>query len=364
MKVLIRIVAAIALGLLLAPTPAEAHVRSTTGFSEISQHDGQVRYALSLEFDLLAATLGLGQNALDAADDEERVAVLAASEQRIGSYVGDNLRLFLDGVQCESAVEDTGVESREGMSYAVVTTSYSCPGPAGGGYTVAYGVFSDAESVVDDHTNIVDYDLGGHRGRVVLDAGHRAFTTGSGGLLGSTSRFVKLGSEHIFAGIDHLLFVVALLLGARSVTSVVKVASAFTVAHSVTLALAVLGWVEVPSEIVEPLIALSIAYVAAENLLGGASPHRVVVVFGFGLLHGLGFASGLQLTGGMSWTVVSSLVGFNVGVELGQGLLIAVLFPTLLALRRLQWAPLAHAGATSVVAVVGLTWFFQRLTFT
>ena len=99
MKVLIRIAAAIVLGLLLAPTPVQAHVTSTTGFSEISQHGGQVRYELSLEYDLLAATLGLGQDALDATDDGERAAVLAASEERIGSYLGDNLRLDLEGAQ-------------------------------------------------------------------------------------------------------------------------------------------------------------------------------------------------------------------------------------------------------------------------
>lgn len=144
MKVLTRIVAAIALGLLMAPRAAEAHVRSTTGFSQVSQHDGQVRYELSLEFELLAATLGLGQDALDAADDGERAAALAASEERIGSYVSDNLRLSLDDVRCESAVEETGVGSRDGVSYAVVTTSYTCPGPADGGYTVSYGVFSDS----------------------------------------------------------------------------------------------------------------------------------------------------------------------------------------------------------------------------
>lgn len=342
-------------------SPAGAHVRSSAGYSEIrSAGDGDVRYELYLEYDLLARAAGFDADAASSAS----ASVLAAGRRDVAAYVAPQVRVFLDGAACDAELEDTAVEERQDVAYARLTLAYACPGSSTGSYRVDYDVFSDGDAVVDDHTNIVDYDLGGHRGRVVLDAGHRAFTAGSGGVLASTSRFVGLGLEHIFGGIDHVLFVVALLLGARSVTSVVKVASAFTVAHSVTLALAVLGWVEVPSQIVEPLIALSIAYVAAENLLGGASPHRVAVVFGFGLLHGLGFASGLQLTGGMSWALVTSLVGFNVGVELGQGLLIAVLFPALLALRRLQWAPLAHTGATAAVALVGLAWFFQRITLT
>ena len=362
MKVLNRIVAAIALGLLLAPMPAEAHVRSTTGFSEVSEHGGQVRYALSLEFDLLAATLGLGQDALDAADDGERAAALAASEQRIGSYVGDNVRLFLDGVRCESDVEDTGVESREGVPYAVVTTSYTCPGPAGGGYTVSYGVFSDTESVVDDHTNIVTYDLDDTSGQFVFDAGHRQLSIGQSGLLASSTRFLALGVEHIAQGTDHLMFVVALLLGARGLRNVMALAAAFTAAHSVTLALAAFGWVAMPADIVEPLIALSIAYVAADNLLGGAMRHRIPLTFGFGLLHGLGFASALTFDSGFSWQMLSSLMTFNLGIEVGQALVILALFPALTWIRRrFAWSPVAHAVATSVIAILGLTWFFTRL---
>ncbi len=362
MKVLTRIAAAITLGLLLAPTPADAHVRSTTGFSEISQHGGQVRYSLSLEFDVLAATLGLGQGALDAADDGEQAAVLAASEERVGSYVRENLRLFLDGVRCDSAVEDTGVESRDGIAYAVVTTSFNCPGRAGGGYTLSYGVFSDAESVVDDHTNIVVYDLEDETGQFVFDAGHRQLSIGQSGVLSSSTRFLTMGIDHIAEGTDHLLFVVALLLGARGLRNVMALGAAFTVAHSVTLAFAAFGWVALPAQVVEPLIALSIAFVAADNLLGGAMRHRIPLTFGFGLLHGLGFASALTFNSDFSWQMLTSLLSFNLGIEVGQSLVILALFPALTWMRRrFAWSPVAHAVATSAIALLGLTWFFTRL---
>jgi hypothetical protein len=362
MKILTRVVAAIVMGTLMAPMPAEAHVRSTTGFSEVSQHGGQVRYALSLEFDLLAATLGLGQDALDAADDGERAAVLAASEQKIGSYVGDNLRLSVDGVRCESAVEDTGVERRDSVPYAVVTTSYTCPGPAGGGYTVSYGVFSDAESVVDDHTNIVTYDVDDTSGQFVFDAGHRQLSIGQSGLVASSTRFLALGVEHIAQGTDHLMFVVALLLGARALRNVMALAATFTAAHSVTLVLAAFGWISMPAQIVEPLIALSIAFVAADNLLGGAMRHRIPLTFGFGLLHGLGFASALTFNSDFSWRMLTSLLSFNLGIEVGQALVILALFPALTWMRRrFAWSPVAHVVTTSAIALLGLTWFFTRL---
>lgn len=345
--------------------PAQAHVRSTTGYSQVrSTGDGTVHYVLSLEHELLVRAAGLGEPAAEAADDRPRQAVLEDGRAEIGAYVTPRVGVFLDGAACDAELEETAVSERRDVAYAELTLVYACPGSSTGSYRVEYDVFSVGDAVVDDHTNIVDYDLGGHRGRVVLDAGHRAFTAGSGGFLSSTSRFVDLGLEHIFGGIDHVLFVIALLLGAPSLAGVVKVASAFTLAHSATLVLGVVGWVDVPAQIVEPLIALSIAYVAVENLLGGPSRRRLAIVFGFGLLHGLGFASALRFTDEMSWELVTSLVGFNVGIEAGQALLIGVLFPALLAVRRLAWASLAHAGATGVVALIGLMWFFQRITFT
>ena len=176
-----------------------------------------------------------------------------------------------------------------------------------------------------------------------------------------------MGVEHILAGVDHVLFVVALLLGAKSIGGVMKVALTFTLAHSVTLGLAALGWVEVPSRIVEPLIALSIAYVAAETVLGlrpgfsSESWHRLLVVFGFGLLHGLGFASALSFTPELSWRLLLSLLTFNAGIEVGQVLVIGLLFPLLLLVRRFRWSTVAHAAAAGLVIAVGLFWFFERL---
>lgn len=163
--------------------------------------------------------------------------------------------------------------------------------------------------------------------------------------MASAGRLVVLGFEHILGGIDHVLFVLALLFGARSVMSVVKVVAAFTVAHSITLVFASLGWVNVPAGIVEPLIALSIAYVAIENLIRGESRHRLIVVFGFGLMHGLGFAGSLTFTDRLSWHLISSLFAFNIGIELGQVVIVLLASPLLLVSHRLHPSREKRAGA-------------------
>ncbi|MGP3947511.1 HupE/UreJ family protein [Streptomyces sp. 7N604] len=221
---------------------------------------------------------------------------------------------------------------------------------------------------------MVDYELGGSGGSDVFDAGHRelrvgqsdtgqgASRAGETGFLSSMGRFVSMGLEHILLGIDHVLFLVLLLLGAQGWRSVVRLATSFTVAHSVTLALAVLGWVEVPAEIVEPLIALSIVYIAVENIARGESRHRALVVFGFGLLHGLGFAGALSFTEDIGGRLLVSLLSFNLGTELGQLAIVLLVFPLLLLTRRrYSWSTVAHTGATVVVGVIGLVWLVERL---
>ena len=140
--------------------------------------------------------------------------------------------------------------------------------------------------------------------------------------------YVGIGYIHILPkGLDHILFVLGLFFFSLQLRPLIYQVTAFTVAHTVTLALAVLGIVSVPSAVVEPLIAASIVYVAIENiLLNRLRPWRTAVVFGFGLLHGLGFASVLGDIGLQAGRFVTGLVGFNLGVELGQLSVIALAF--------------------------------------
>ncbi|MCB1335217.1 MAG: HupE/UreJ family protein [Roseivivax sp.] len=179
-------------------------------------------------------------------------------------------------------------------------------------------------------------------------------------------QYIPVGFEHILPmGLDHILFVLGLFFLSTHLGPLLWQVTAFTLAHTVTLALAVLGYVSVPATVVEPLIAASIVFVAVENVLSGElHKWRPVVVFCFGLLHGLGFASVLGEFGLPSLQVVPALLGFNVGVEIGQLTVIALAF--LLTLPVLQRA--GEGGyrrylavpASVVIALVGAYWFVQR----
>lgn len=182
--------------------------------------------------------------------------------------------------------------------------------------------------------------------------------------------YIGLGFDHIRSGWDHLAFLLALLVAARSVRSLVGVVTAFTAAHSITLASAALGWIDVPGRLVELAIALSIAYVGAESLLVRRPGARWVEAFGFGLIHGLGFAGFVGESLIVEPLKLTALAGFNLGVELGQ------LAAVLVAALALRWLPgertyqddprgwfaprwLRRSGALAVT-VAGLYWFVER----
>lgn len=193
---------------------------------------------------------------------------------------------------------------------------------------------------------------------------------GSGSVWRAASRYTMLGIEHILTGVDHLLFVLALLFIVNGRWKLVKTITAFTVAHSITLALATLGFVELPASPVEAAIALSIVFLAAEIIWRQRGQDSLtfrrpwLVAFAFGLLHGLGFAGALSEIGLPPSEVPIALLFFNIGVELGQLLFIAVI----LIVSGLSSRLIQHQGVTSVVRMVTVYsigtlatyWFIER----
>jgi hydrogenase/urease accessory protein HupE len=186
--------------------------------------------------------------------------------------------------------------------------------------------------------------------------------------VGSFTNFLSLGVKHILTGYDHLLFLFGLLLVARGFFSSLGIITSFTIAHSITLAVATLHLVQIPSRIVEPLIAASIVFVGIENLWRGDIPTaRRMVAFGFGLIHGFGFASALREAGIGSGTggILLPLFSFNLGVELGQIMVAAAALPIIWKLREnpmfiARWAPACSAA----VVLLGSFWFVQRVWMT
>jgi len=187
--------------------------------------------------------------------------------------------------------------------------------------------------------------------------------------LGTARTYFLLGVEHILLGVDHLLFVLALLLLVRNVWMLVKVVTAFTVAHSITLALAALEWTKIPQAPVEAVIALSIAFVAAEIVRQErhekdlASQAPWIVAFAFGLLHGLGFGGALREIGLPQSDVPLALFTFNLGVEAGQLLFVfAVLALKTIADRLIHLkVPWARTAASYGIGSLAAVWFVQRV---
>ncbi|MEU8074370.1 HupE/UreJ family protein [Catellatospora citrea] len=379
----------------LGAAPASAHGFSSTAYVDLaSGEQGHVRTQLGLEYDLLvvsAADFGhvdalyrAGTAAFEDGDAAAQAAVLDTHAEPVVAYVTKHLSVTSGGAVCTPArVGDFTVGEREGVPYAGLLLDWACPDRAGG-HEVRSELFPDGEDFVKDTKTIVTYDLDGHSGSAALDAASPSFSTAQTWYQ-RFGEFFGLGAEHLLGGIDHILFLLALIAGSRRLREIVLTATSFTLAHSVTFLLAALGLVQVPAAIVEPVIALSIAVVAgwhlwrirrrgehAVDLAESGRGHfsldrsgwlRLAVVFCFGLVHGLGFAGALGIDEAWSWTLLWSLLVFNVGIEVVQLAIIAVVFPLLFVLRRR--APRAGLWATGVVSagvsVMGLVWFVQRV---
>ena len=174
--------------------------------------------------------------------------------------------------------------------------------------------------------------------------------------------FFLLGVEHIATGYDHLLFLLALILCGGNLVSLLKIITAFTVAHSITLGAAALDIITLPSTLVEAVIALSIAYVAFENLFPRlAVSHRWQVSFLFGLVHGFGFSSVLKEIGLPKDSLIWSLLNFNLGVEAGQLVAVLIAVPLLMQLRKTAHESRVVRSVSAVVLVVGLALFVERV---
>jgi len=177
-------------------------------------------------------------------------------------------------------------------------------------------------------------------------------------------KFGLAGIEHILTGYDHICFLIAVILWATRVWPVVKVVTAFTISHSITLSLAALDVVTLPTTLTESAIALSIIFVAVENYFSRNTDRRWIVTFIFGFIHGFGFASGLKELNVQRDTIVPALASFNIGVEIGQIAIVLLLMPILLSIDRLTGGKrnekLVYA-LSAAIALAGTYWLLQRV---
>ncbi|MFF9124459.1 HupE/UreJ family protein [Streptomyces sp. NPDC014889] len=375
--------------------PASAHGFSSVVYVHVTDGDGgRIRTVLELEYDLFVVSAAdaehddplfrAGTAAFEAGDARAQAAALESHTDSAVTYVTERFSVTADGKTCTpSRAGDVTMGRREGVPYASLPLEWACPSEDGD-REVRSTLFPDSEGYVRGTRTIATYDLTGLSGSAALDAGHPSFSI-SQSWYERFWEFFRLGAEHLLTGVDHILFLLALIAGSRRLREIVLAATSFTLAHSVTFLLAALGLVEAPERIVEPVIALSIAVVAGWHLwrlrrhdddvtlaepteqgplgLDRAGWLRLGVVFCFGLVHGLGFAGALGIDEPWSWTLLWSLLVFNVGIEAVQLGIIVIVFPLLALLRRR--APRAGVWATGAlcagVAAMGLVWFVQRV---
>jgi hypothetical protein len=214
-----------------------------------------------------------------------------------------------------------------------------------------------------DHSHIVQIGEGDDTREAVLDAKNPVadISLEDKNFFAAVNDFVRLGIEHIFTGYDHLAFLAGLLMMATTLRAVLKVVTSFTLAHSITLALATFNIVSVPSRIIESLIALSIAYIALENFTGKTLLHRWKITFMFGLVHGFGFSNVLKEMVLTRKTLAISLFSFNGGVELGQLAFVSLIFPMAYLATHSRWKAQFLNTTSVAIACLGFFWFVQRV---
>jgi hypothetical protein len=293
----------------------------------------------------------------------------------IAAYALARLTISNDGTACPMAVRGHLVDEHSDGGYAVLRLRATCAAPPAV-VSIGYRLFFDLDG---QHKGLARIAHAGGTESAIFAADHREqivqLSTPS-----PWSRFrdyVRHGVWHIWIGFDHLLFLVSLLLPAvlarerghwtpvanlgTACIEVARVVTAFTVAHSITLTLASFQAITLPSRLVESVIAASVVLVALDNLRPVIAGRRWVMAFGFGLIHGFGFASVLADLGLPDGARLMPLLAFNVGVELGQLAIVAVLLPLAWALRK-RWVyrqVVFRAGSAAVVCIAA-AWFVER----
>ncbi len=287
----------------------------------------------------------------------------------ITAKILSKIKVTTGGAECPATLDDAGLTEGDGMLLAAHWSCTSDDKP----FDVEMNLLDDLQR---GHRHIARAVIGEGTHDTMLFGDQRTFSVPPEPTKSEQTRpaerpngfgsFFILGVEHILTGYDHLLFLFGLLLVRTRFRSLLAIITAFTIAHSITLAIAALGvWTPSPRW-VEPAIALSIAYVGVDNLIlerkKKSAEKRWRITFPFGLIHGFGFASVLRQVGLPRSAIPSALVGFNLGVELGQLAVLALLLPAIALIRRKTWFDTWVVPAASVLVILaGLVWFVARV---
>lgn len=300
---------------------------------------------------------------------------IKAKKQEIAQFVLPHIKISTDGKICENSLVDFQVYRRVHQSYIKLYIDLLCPSPKNE-IKVFYNLFFDVDRgqkaffSIKDQNNSQPMMLSTHTEEISVKLQQSSS-------FDSFINFLLEGIWHIWIGFDHILFLLMLLIPSviyykskeivpqsslkKTLLEVLKIVTAFSVAHSITLALSVLNIVDVNMQFVEVAIALSVLFTALNNIFVWISKKVWLVAFGFGLIHGFGFANVLKEMVLTSGELLRSLLGFNLGVEIGQIAIVIAIVPLLFALRKtFFYRYVILYGFSVIVGIVALLWAYER----
>ena len=335
---------------LLQPLRAQAHeVIGSVSNSIITAHEAEINYYVTIPpelFAILEATVGVDNAALF-------------------DYFAQSVD-FLTGNKKVCRLVELDGPAQQASGNTIFHARFECAQTVDS-LTVKSKLFYDLDAKHLQLTRIADpADPGHFYHEAVLRLNSpvlsvESIKSGGGATWNRIYGFLALGIEHILSGYDHILFLVSAILLSASLMTTARIITSFTIAHSITLVSAFIGLVSLPAGIVEPLIALTVAYVAFENLFVSNLRRRWIVTFFFGLIHGFGFVGALKQITVSKTELITSLVSFNVGIEAGQLLIIAAIYPLFRYVGRRTWGLRFQRVTSFLIGVSGSLWFITRV---
>ena len=355
------------------PMPTSAH-KASDSYLTLTR-TGSDAAAISGRWDIALRDLDNAITLDTNGDGDISWGEVRAKHRSIADYALSRLTVESNGASCSITAGEQLIEQHSDGAYTVLLFTGDCLRP-GASLTVDYRLLFDIDP---QHRGLLQYVAAGAASSVIfgVDSSRQSIGGAETGPVEQLRQYVRDGVWHIWLGFDHILFLLSLLLpavllrrghawlpatsfGAVAI-DVAKIVTAFTIAHSITLTLATLGVVSPDARWIESGIALSVALAALNNIFPLVRHGRWIAAFGFGLIHGFGFASALKDLGLPTGSLTLSLFGFNVGVELGQLAIVALFLPVAFALRG-TWAyrrAVLTGGSIAIAAVAGV-WLIER----
>ena len=351
-------------------SPAQAH-KPSDSYLAITVQGQQITGQWDIALRDLDFAIGLDGNG----DGQLTWDEIRARHQAIAAYALQRLHIATTGGACTLQPGEQLIDHHTDGAYSVLRFTAACPGTAApASLDIGYTLFADLDP---QHKGLLKLTHDGDTQTAIFDpdSPRQTLSMAAPDRLAQFGAYVKHGIWHIWIGTDHILFLLSLLLPAvllpglreqqaslrAAFVDVLKVVTAFTLAHSITLTLASLSLVSLPSRWVESAIAASVVLAALNNLYPLFRGRRPVAAFVFGLIHGFGFASVLRDLGLPQSALVSSLFGFNVGVEIGQLAIVAVFLPLAWWLRKSWFYRQLFTWGSLAIALVAAVWLVERI---